>query len=78
MVGKGCKKRKSPTWQKAEKVWQQRSRIVQTLNVPQRVRLAPSLAAAWLDSLLSFLREPSSVVLDVGTIEALAHQDCFL
>ena len=29
----------------------QRSRIVQTLNVPQRVRLGPSLAAALLDSL---------------------------
>jgi hypothetical protein len=28
-----------------------RSRIVQTLNVPQRVRLGPSLAAALLDSL---------------------------
>jgi hypothetical protein len=35
----------------AEKVRQQRSRIVQTLNVPQRVRLGPSLAAALLDSL---------------------------
>jgi hypothetical protein len=29
----------------------QRSRIVQTLNVPQRVRLGPSLAAALLDEL---------------------------
>ena len=28
---------------------QLRSRIVQTLNVPQRVRLGPSLAAALLD-----------------------------
>jgi len=28
-----------------------RSRIAQTLNVPQRVRLGPSLAAALLDSL---------------------------
>jgi hypothetical protein len=37
--------------QDAEKVCQRRSRIVQTLNVPQRVRLGPSLAAALLDSL---------------------------
>ena len=29
----------------------QRSRIVQVLNVPQRVRLGPSLAAALLDSI---------------------------
>ena len=38
-------------WQDAEKVRQRRSRIVQTLNVPQRVRLGPSLAAALLDEL---------------------------
>jgi hypothetical protein len=38
-------------WQDAEKVRQRRSRIVQTLNVPQRVRLGPSLAAALLDGL---------------------------
>src|SRR5712692_167500 len=37
--------------QDAEKVRQQRSRIVQPLNVPQRVRLGPSLAAALLDGL---------------------------
>jgi hypothetical protein len=37
--------------QDAEKACQQRSRIVQTLNVPLRVRLGPSLAAALLDSL---------------------------
>ena len=37
--------------QDAEKVRQQRSRIVQTLNVPQRVCLGPSLAAALLDGL---------------------------
>src|SRR4029079_6967969 len=35
----------------AEKVPQLRSRIVQTLNIPQRVRLGPSLAAALLDDL---------------------------
>jgi hypothetical protein len=34
-----------------EKGRQRRSRIAQTLNVPQRVRLGPSLAAASLDSL---------------------------
>jgi hypothetical protein len=33
-----------------EKGRQRRSRIVQTLNVPQRVRLSPSLAAALLNS----------------------------
>ena len=37
--------------QDAEKARQLRSRIVQTLNVPQRVRLGPSLAAALLDGL---------------------------
>ena len=37
--------------QDAEKVRQLRSRIVQTLNVPQRVRLGPSLAAALLNGL---------------------------
>jgi hypothetical protein len=39
------------SWQAAEKVRQRRSRIVQTLNVPQRVRFGPSLAAALLDGL---------------------------
>jgi hypothetical protein len=38
-------------WQDAEKVCQRRSRIVQILNVPQRVRFRSSLAAALLDSL---------------------------
>jgi hypothetical protein len=37
--------------QAAEKVRQRRSRIVQILNVPQRVRLRSSLAAALLDGL---------------------------
>jgi hypothetical protein len=37
--------------QNAEKDRQRRSRIVQILNVPQRVRLRSSLAAALLDSL---------------------------
>ena len=34
--------------QAAEKARQRRSRVVQILNVPQRVRLGPSLAAAAL------------------------------
>ena len=34
-----------------EKARQRRSRIVQTLNVPQGVRLGPSLAAALLNGL---------------------------
>jgi len=37
--------------QDAEKVLQLRSRFVQILNVPQRVRLGPSLAAALLEGL---------------------------
>ena len=37
--------------QEAEKVRWLHSRIVQTLNVPLRVRLGPSLAAALLDGL---------------------------
>mgnify|MGYP001582117684 CR=1 FL=1 len=37
--------------QDAETVRQRRSRIVQILNVPQRVRLRSSLAVALLDSL---------------------------
>ena len=41
--------------QDAEKCRQRRSRIVQTLNVPQRVRLGPSLAAALLTAFLSIL-----------------------
>jgi len=38
-------------YQDAEKTRQRRSRIVQILNVPQRVRLRSSLAAALLDGL---------------------------
>jgi hypothetical protein len=44
-----------PFTQDAEKVRRLRSRIVQTLNVPQRVRLGPSLAAALLDELFEHL-----------------------
>ena len=38
-------------WQDAEKVRQHRSRVAQILNVPQRVRLRSSLAAALLNGL---------------------------
>ena len=38
-------------WQDAEKARQRRSRIAQILNVPQKVRLRSSLAAALLDGL---------------------------
>jgi len=43
------RKRQLFIWQAVEKVRQLRSRVVQTLNVPQMVRLGPSLAAALLD-----------------------------
>jgi hypothetical protein len=49
-------------WQAVEKVRQRRSRVVQTLNVPQRVRLGPSLAAALLDG---HFEQPAG---SVGTI----------
>ncbi len=39
------------------------SRIVQTFNVPQRVRLSFSFAAALLTGFLSILRGPSPLVL---------------
>jgi len=39
----------APFQQDVENNRQLRSRVVQTLNVPQRVRLGPSLAAASLD-----------------------------
>jgi prepilin signal peptidase PulO-like enzyme (type II secretory pathway) len=41
--------------QDAEKFRQRRSRIVQTFNVPPRVPLGPSLAAALLTAFLSIL-----------------------
>jgi hypothetical protein len=46
-----CKENLIFDWQDAEKVRQRRSRIVQILNVPQRVRLRSSLAAALLNGL---------------------------
>ena len=53
----------------AEKVGQLRSRIVQTLNVPQRVRLGPSLAGALLDGL--FEPPAGALVQDDQAIESL-------
>ena len=47
-------------YQDAEKIRQRRSRIVQILNVPQRVRLRSLLAAALLDGLF----EHPEVILD--------------
>ena len=41
--------------QDAEKVRQRRSRIIQILNVPQRVRFRSSLAAALLNGLFEHL-----------------------
>jgi hypothetical protein len=44
-----------------EKARQRRSRIVQTLNVPQRVRLGSSLAAALLNGLFEHPEASSGV-----------------
>ena len=63
--------------QDPEKVRQQRSRIVQTLYVPQRVRLGPSLAAALLDSLFENPAGVFSCCAHVRTIEVLACQHSF-
>jgi hypothetical protein len=52
----------STLYQAVEKIRQLRSRIVQTLNVPPRVRLGLSLAAALLDGLFeqpAALRDPA-------------------
>jgi hypothetical protein len=53
------------------------SRIVQTLNVPQRVRLGPSLAAALLDGLSDHPSEVFFVVPHVRTIEVLVYLNSF-
>jgi hypothetical protein len=55
-------------YQDAEKASQRRSRIVQTLNVPQRVRLEPSLAAALLDSLFEHPGESGKSVGQAGNM----------
>jgi len=44
-----------------EKARQLRSRIVQTLNVPQRVRLGPSLAVALLNGLFEHPEASSGI-----------------
>ena len=58
----------------AEKAHQLRSRIVQTFNVPQRVRLRLSLAATLLDELFE---HPVRVVLffKAYTIEVLLRHN---
>jgi len=63
--------------QDAEKVRQRRSRIVQTLNVPQRVRLGPSLAAALLNSLFEHPAWFFPVVSDVKIRDVLAFVRSF-
>ena len=58
-------------YQDAEKGRQLRSRIVQTLNVPQRVRLGPSLAAALLDGLFEHPSAYSFLVPDEQSLAVL-------
>jgi hypothetical protein len=62
----------------AETDLQFRSRVVQTLNVPQRVRLGSSLAAALLDACLSILPGSASHVLGMKTIEFCNAEIVFL
>ena len=64
--------------QDAEKVRQRRSRIVQILNVPQRVRLRSSLAAALPDGLFEHPARSSPVVLDVRARGFLLCPDSFV
>ncbi len=64
-------------WQDAEKVRQQRSRVVQTLNVPQGYASAlHSLRPCWT-AFLSILRKCSLVVLHMRTIEILMYRNGF-
>ena len=53
------------TYRNAETVLQRRSRIVLSLNVPQRVRVGPSLAAALLDELFEHPAEQDFVIVHV-------------
>jgi hypothetical protein len=55
----------------------QRSRIVQTLNVPQRVRLGPSLATALLDSLFKHPAGVCSCCATRGIVEVLLRRNWF-
>ena len=54
-----------------------RSRIIQTLNVPQGVRLSPSLAAALLNGRFEHPAKSSLTVPYVRPIEVLAHHNNF-
>ena len=54
--------------QDVENARQRRSRFARTLNVPQRVRLGPSLAAALLDSHFEHPAEASTVTVPVGDL----------
>ena len=56
----------------AKKVRQRRSRIVQILNVPQRVRLRSSLAAALLNGLFEHPARFSLAVSDVKISDVVA------
>jgi hypothetical protein len=60
-----------------KKVRQQRSRIVQTLNVPQWVRLGPSLAAALLYGFFEHPAGMASCWSRMRAIEVLACQHSF-
>jgi hypothetical protein len=63
--------------QDAEKVRQRRSRIVQRLNVPKRVRLASSLAAALLDGLFEHPARCTLIIPVVQTREIPACPQSF-
>ncbi len=61
----------------AEKIRQQRSRIVQTLNVPRRVCLGPPFAAALMGGTFEHPAECSPGCATRATIEVLACQHSF-
>jgi hypothetical protein len=63
--------------QDAEKVRPLRSRIVQTLNVPKRTRLATSLAAASLDGLFEHPACPILIALGARAIDDQARRNSF-
>jgi len=64
-------------WQDVEKVRQHRSRIVQTLKVPQGYASGfPSLRPRWT-AMLSIPRETSPVVPQLRTVEVLASPRSF-
>jgi len=61
-----CDEMCSIEFEDVEKGRQRRSRIVQTLNVPQRVRLGPSLDAALLDVSFEHPAEQSIALSDIS------------